>query len=136
MRSSSSRPWMQPSSPQRPCSALNTQSTLASSSCAAGFSPGSISTTSKPSSRNAFAQPAPDDRLTSRSAERPPNSTATRLNELFVIGVLRTRGHAHPLDLPFELHARMRLDARAHLFAQGFDIGGGGVAQIDEEVAV
>src|SRR5262249_13701122 len=41
-----------------------------------------------------------------------------------------------PLDLPFEGDAGLLDDAAPHLLAEAFEIGGGGVAGIDEEVRV
>ena len=76
--SHSRMPWTQPSSPQRPCSALKATSGAAAASADARSSPASISTTSNPSCRNAAAHSRPDTSDTSRSAERPPISTAMR----------------------------------------------------------
>src|SRR5262249_36364628 len=44
--------------------------------------------------------------------------------------------HADALDLPVELDARRLLHALAHRLAQGLDVGGGGGAEIDQEVAM
>ena len=44
--------------------------------------------------------------------------------------------HAHAFDFPFEFDAEFRLHPRAHLFAERFDVGGGGVARVDQEVAM
>src|SRR5215207_3499553 len=41
-----------------------------------------------------------------------------------------------PLDFPFELHARHLANAAAYLFAQALDIGRGGGAVVDQEIAV
>ena len=49
---------------------------------------------------------------------------------------MSVRPAADPLDLPFELDAGLRLDARAHGLAQRLDVGGGGAAEIDQEIAV
>src|SRR5262245_15189922 len=46
------------------------------------------------------------------------------------------RRHPDPLDLPFELDAGILFHARPHRLAQGLDVGGGGAAEIDQEVAV
>src|SRR6476646_9075782 len=45
-------------------------------------------------------------------------------------------GHAEALDLPFKLDAAICLHTCAHRLAELFDVGAGGVALIDEEVAV
>ena len=70
----------------------------------------------------------PEDRLTSRSAERPPSRTATLL----------VCGHGTPTRLisHSSVDAGFRLHPGADLFAQRFDVGGGGVAGVDQEVAV
>src|SRR5580658_9397742 len=44
--------------------------------------------------------------------------------------------HADPLDLPFEIDARIVLDAPAHRLAERLDVGGAGAAEIDEEIAM
>ena len=48
----------------------------------------------------------------------------------------RSFGNAEALDLPFELDAAVRLHPRAHRLAKLLDVGAGGAALIDEEVAV
>src|SRR5262249_47691762 len=49
-----------------------------------------------------------------------------------------TTGHSDPdpLDLPFELDAGILLHALADGFAQALDVGGGGVAGVDQKIAV
>ena len=66
---------MVPSSPKRPCSALNTTSGArveGGDHGAAGRSPTTTGRTSNPASRKAAITCAPLARLTSRSAEMPP----------------------------------------------------------------
>ena len=45
-------------------------------------------------------------------------------------------GHADALDLPFQRDAADRVHAAAHLLAQAFEVGGGGAAGVEQEVAV
>src|SRR5581483_4095660 len=49
---------------------------------------------------------------------------------------MASKGNAEAFDLPFELDAARLLDPRAHRFAEFLDLGAGGVALVDEEVAV
>src|SRR5215472_14425928 len=49
---------------------------------------------------------------------------------------LRLRPHADAADLPFEHDAGRVVYALPHLFAELLEIGGGGVAGIDEEIRV
>src|SRR5579872_6561782 len=43
---------------------------------------------------------------------------------------------ADPADFPFEDDAELRLDAAADLFAEPFQIGGGRIAGVDQEIGV
>ena len=70
---------MAPSSPKRPCSALKAASGFNSASLCGASRPTSRRVTLKPSASSARAQASPERSETSRSAERPPISTATCL---------------------------------------------------------
>ena len=48
----------------------------------------------------------------------------------------RSEAPADPLDLPVQLNAGLRQDVGAHRLAQAFDVGGGGIAGIDQEIGV
>src|SRR5437764_7411894 len=48
-------------------------------------------------------------------------------------GLLR---HSDPLDLPVQRDAGILLHALAHGLAQRLDVGGGGTAEVDQEIAV
>ena len=90
----------------------------------------------------------PVERLTSRSAEMPPYRTATRVmanRHLPCRGggggvnhdYLRlARRNADAVDFPFQRHAGRGEHAAAHFLAQPFEVGGGGAAGVDQEVAV
>src|SRR6185312_4264141 len=127
-----------PSSPKRPCRALNTASGRTSRSWAIGSSPGSTATGSTPSWASAAITPRPEDRLTSRSALRPPMRTAMRRNglALLCIGHSVAGGHPHALDLPFQLHAGLFPHPPPDFLAQGFQLGRGGAAGVDQEIGV
>src|SRR5262245_47468268 len=49
--------------------------------------------------------------------------------------ILRQRD-AYPLDLPFQLDAGILAHALSHGLAEGLDVGSGGVATVDQEIAV
>src|SRR5690242_8363456 len=136
MRINSSRPCTVPSSPKRPCRALNAASGLASNNCWPGLSPGSSGKASKPSSRNALTTPRPDDSETSRSADRPPDRTAMRLKVTLLMGRSTAGGHPHALDFPFQGDAGLLLHPLAHFFAQSFQVCRAGIAGIDQEIGV
>ena len=72
----SNTPCTQPSSPQRPCKALNTTDGAAMRKSDTKSGPASILTTLYPACCNAEAHSCPDDRETSRSAPGPPINTA------------------------------------------------------------
>ena len=44
--------------------------------------------------------------------------------------------HSHPQNFPFERDPACFLDAGADEFAQAFEIGGGGLAPIDQKIAM
>src|SRR5579883_873413 len=74
----SSRPWIAPSSPGRPCSRLSATSGLRALSVWATSRSTSTRLTRKPPCRSsAAAQAAPERNETSRSADQPPMRTAT-----------------------------------------------------------
>src|SRR5947209_17871017 len=73
----SSSSWIVPSSPSRPCRAMNAISGRAASICSTRSPPTSTGTTSCPSRSSASWTRAPDRSDTWRSSERPPLSTAT-----------------------------------------------------------
>ena len=50
--------------------------------------------------------------------------------------VVSPRLPPHPLDLPLQLDPARRLHPPAHFFAERLDVGGGGAAAVDEEIAV
>src|SRR5262245_42674859 len=75
---------MVPSSPKRPCRALNTTSGFAFARSPATLGVTSISVTLYPSSRRALAHAAPETSDTSRSADHPPFRTATCLETIFL----------------------------------------------------
>src|SRR5580692_4927362 len=176
----SSRPWIAPSSPGRPCSRLSATSGFAVLSASATSRSTSMRVTRKPCRSSASAQAVPERSDTSRSADQPPMRTATcwvmcsprawtvpslacgggpgrgqvrtcmrKLRPLSHsppqagerAGMskgqrLRSPRHPNALDLPLELDAARLVHAPAHLFAQRLDIGGAGVAAVDEEIAV
>ena len=133
----SSTPWIVPSSPPRPCSALKTTSGL----------------------RRRAPRPAPRDRastsmrvhLVAELCERVGAFAAADQRDLALGGpaahqhgdALRHAGASRarsgcrragsPIRAVMPVLARTR---RAHLFAQAFDIGGGGVAGVDQEIRV
>src|SRR5690554_7992 len=69
--------WVSPSSPPRPCSAINATSICKFANSSNERSAGSNQTTSTAFSSNAAKIALPERRLTSRSAELPPAKTAT-----------------------------------------------------------
>ena len=75
--SSSSAPCTVPSSPKRPCSAMNARSKPSSTSACRFCTAGSNGWASTPLRSNDASTAAPLFSETSRSAERPPNNTAT-----------------------------------------------------------
>src|SRR3989344_5919739 len=82
MPSSSSAPCTVPSSPPRPCRAMKQRSTPSALSSCSGRSAGSNAKASTPCDCRALSTPEPDMMDTSRSAEVPPNSTATLPSDL------------------------------------------------------
>src|SRR5215831_11712011 len=77
MPSTSSAPCTVPSSPKRPCSAMNTRAKPSRLSSDTWRSAGSNACASTPCSRSALSTALPDRNEISRSAEGPPISTAT-----------------------------------------------------------
>ncbi len=96
--------------------------------------PTSIGSTSKPASRSAAITCCPEERLTSRSAEMPPYSTATRVMPTDL------RAGAPGMPMRWISHSRSTRRRGAHaaadFLAETFEIGGGRVAGVDQEVAV
>src|SRR5262245_12388479 len=80
-------------------------------------------------------------RASASAVVRPPSPPPTmrmgsRANIKAANNARRLPYHTNPLDLPVEIDAGGLLHAGAHGLAQGLDIGGGGVAEVDQEVAV
>src|SRR6202162_1468432 len=80
--------------------------------------------------------------LTGRSSNRR-KMLVVRQGLLDSAGMTPARGlrqssarNAEALDLPFKLDATRLLHPRAHRLAELFDVGAGGIALVDEEVAV
>src|SRR5260370_264019 len=100
-------PCTVPSSPRRPCSALNTHSKPPSRKTSHVPASRSTGVTSWPRSRSAFATCSPERSDTSRSADVPPRRTASLTTSF---------PSAYQLDLRFEPH-RCLHDKRASQLA-------------------
>src|SRR5437763_2516410 len=103
----SSSCWIVPSSPSRPCSAMNAASGRARCSSATSSGPTSSAITSCPSRVSASWACAPERSDTLRSSERPPLSTAT-LRASFIC--LQSSSIAPPADRSLVLAAGQRHD--------------------------
>src|SRR5258708_1416700 len=101
----------------------------------------SMPVTSCPRLRSASSTCAPECSDTSRSAERPPRSTAILNLALPLWGEVR-RGEvssfplAHQLDLTLELDAKPMHHRCTRAFDEGRDVDSGGASLVDDEVAM
>src|SRR6266576_2946570 len=127
MLRSSSIPCTVPSSPRRPCSALNTHSNRPSRSTSHVSASRSTGVTSLPRARSAFATCSPERIETSRSADFPPRRTAS---------LTRSFPTADHLDLGLQLDAEPALHLGHDSFDQLLDIARRRPTLVDDEVAV
>src|SRR5260370_1861239 len=118
-------PCTVPSSPRRPCSALNTHSKPPSRKTSHVPASRSTGVTSWPRSRSAFATCSPERSDTSRSADVPPRRTAS-LTTSFPL--------AYQLDLRLELNAEPSLHLGHHPLDHPPPIGRSAPALVDDEV--
>src|SRR6187455_1862870 len=126
----SSAPCTVPSSPKRPCSAMNTRwkpSRFRSKSSRSAGSKGSACT---PRERRASSTARPEMSEISRSAEGPPMRTATLPSRL---GMTRLPDDPHFAD---QHDARARLDRRLHVVHERLQVGGRCRAGVHDEVGV
>ncbi len=108
----SSAPCTAPSSPPGPCNAMNTRSNPAGTSSASARSPGSKADASTPRATSASSTALPVISETSRSADAPPISTATRPNSA-AFGTRRNSTPAERSRLMTHAPASCRVGARA-----------------------
>src|SRR5688572_7794394 len=128
-------PWMDPSSPHFPCSALKATSGLNSCRISAMLRLTSTGVTLNCAASSARPQASPDLRLTSRSADQPPMGTATLVSLGTLIEALLRR-YANPLDFPLELDARGLLHAPPHGFSKLLELRCRGASLVDQEIAM
>src|SRR5712692_9944872 len=139
--SSSSIPWTVPSSPRRPWSALKTQAKSPSRRTSHALMSRSTPATSWPRPRSASSTCAPEWSDTSRSAERPPRSTAIFNLALPLWGEGR-RGEVssfpfpHQLDLTLELDAKSMHDRGSRALDERGYLDGRRAAFVDDEISM
>src|SRR5512144_2490727 len=144
MRIASSAPCTMPSSPKRPCSAMNARAKPSAARSESGRSFGSNACASTPRSRSAASTALPDRNEISRSDDGPPINTATLPNSLIGrhLRLARRRRFgrerfAEDLDLGRKLDARLVAHDFAHVDDQRLDVGGArAAAGIHDEVRV
>src|SRR5437868_5111744 len=121
-------PCTVPSSPSLPCRALKTQSNPPSRKTSHVLRSISTAVTSWPRPRSASCTWAPERSETSRSAERPPQSTA-------ILTEMGSPPCSDDLDLRLELGAKAALDLGLHLLDQRAHVGRLRAPFVDDEVA-